>query len=150
MNEDAARVILESLLASYRRINELATEVFEEGSYPEALEFRKAAGHVMGNIVAEFLIPLFQQYPHLNPLGSDAVHMASPNVSEAKAREINAAVRDLASRLRFIEQQLHSVAPTELEARLLAGIPEVTESLELVERFAQRVINRAESESKRP
>ena len=67
MDEATARRTVEALLGSYRRFNDLAADVFSDGSYQQAVEFRKLVGHILGTISVGFFMPLFQQFPALKP-----------------------------------------------------------------------------------
>ena len=67
MNPKDAEEVFRELFESYKRINVCCDEVFEHGSYPQAMEFRKLAGQFMGDIIYRFFAPIIAEYPHLEP-----------------------------------------------------------------------------------
>jgi hypothetical protein len=145
MDESTARRTIEALLASYRRFNGLANDVFSEGSYPQAREFRKLAGHIMGSISVGFFTPLFQQFPALEPTEFKGAYQPPPRLPPEKALEIGAALEELASRLSFIEAAIRAAGtPAELQAAQ-SEIADLLETIRAGRAFVERAARQPET-----
>jgi hypothetical protein len=143
MNEDTARAVLEPLLSSYQRMNQLAADVFEHGSYPQALEFRKVAGQVMADIVTGCFMPLFHRFPHLQPEEFKGEFEAPPTLPVKTIREIQEALHTLSSQLASIETRLRRETSPEEADSFLSHLHGLADTIALGQLFIDRALKLA-------
>ena len=142
MDEANARRTVEALLGSYRRFNDLAADVFSDGSYQQAVEFRKLVGHILGTISVGFFMPLFQQFPALKPEEFKGPYEPLPLLPRETALELRAALEELGSRLSFIEAGVcSSGTPNEVQA-VQSEVADLNEVIRLGQAFADRAASR--------
>lgn|SRR5512141_758351 len=145
MDKRTAEGIVESLLASYKGINEVVSGVFAEGPYRQAVEFRSLAGQLMGHIATGFFMPLFREFPELEPAEFRTTYTPPPPLPRERIVALEQRLEELASRVTFIEANLRANrTPADL-AMFNPELATLRETLELGRKFAARALAMAEA-----
>ena len=67
MDRETAQKVVTLLLESSGKIDESAALVKEKCSDAEFKEYRRVCGQIMGDMLTEMLLPIFREYPDLQP-----------------------------------------------------------------------------------
>ena len=132
MDRTAASAVVEAVLQFAPRINESIRDLMMTGpSGPQLNEYRRAAGRVLGYLYTNVLLPIFAQYPDLEPESMKS-GAAAPEVPID--REV---AEKIASLMSDVNDWLARLPEVDKEA-LAEGISEVKSGIEDVRAFVAK------------